>query len=73
MFKAFKTAVRHALNVSAQIFMELPRGCGYWKYPGVETFLRKHGFVSCLFDGCMYGLATLDKSGRTKKPWKVMC
>ena len=73
LFKAFKTVVRHALDVSAQVFMELPRSCGYWKYPSVETFLRRHGFVPCLFDGCMYGLTTLDGGQLMKKPWKVMC
>ena len=55
LFKSFKTVVRHALQVSAQIFMELPRGCGYWKYPSVEKFLKKKTALShvCSMGACM--------------------
>ena len=44
LFKSFKVVVRDALDVGAQVFMELPRYCGYWKYPSVEKFLKKHQF-----------------------------
>ena len=72
LFKSFKLVVRNAMAVKAQVLMELPRYCGYWKYPSVEKFLRKHQFDTCAFDGCQYGLTTLDGTQPMHKPWRVL-
>ena len=41
-----------------------------------EDFLNKHGFVECLFDGCMYGVVAkygAKKGMPIRKPWHIMC
>ena len=71
LLKSFKTVAAHAVRVGAQVYMELPRHCGYWKYTSVQRFLKRHAFRQCTFDGCMYGLTAADGT-RVKKPWKAM-
>ena len=58
LFKSFKKVVAHALSVGAQVYMALPRYCGYWKYPPVQKFLKRHSFQSFIFDWCGYNLNT---------------
>ena len=72
-FKSFKVVVRHALSVNAHVYMELPRYCGYWKYPSVERFLKQHAFDTCVLDGCQYGLTTLGGTQLIRKPWRIAC
>ena len=73
LFKSFKVVVGRAIDVNAQIYMELPRYCGYWRYPSVAKFLKRHCFDTCLFDGCQYGLTTLDGTLPIRKPWRFAC
>ena len=72
LFRSFTKAVGHALTVGAQVYMELPRLCGYWKYHKVRMLLKKYNFNECIFDGCMYDMTTAD-GGYIKKPWRVVC
>ena len=39
----------------------------------MEKFLKKYHFDMCVFDGCQYGLTTLDGAQPMRKPWPVMC
>ncbi len=61
--------------------VEMPAGCGFWRWPRVVRVLQRYGFRFARFDGCMCGLTTsvvgLEAAGRremaVKKPWKVAC
>ena len=72
LFKSFKTVAAHAVSVGAQVYTELPRHCGYWKYTSAQRFLKRHALRQCTFDGCMHGLAAADGTHK-KKPWKIVC
>ena len=41
-----------------------------------QEVVKKHNFVDCIFDGCMYGLIALygEKKGMPiRKPWRAPC
>ena len=76
LWKSFEVTAAHAASVGAQIYIEWPRNCAYWKHPKVLRFMQAHGFVHADFDGCMYGLvATHGKhvGVRMLKPWRIAC
>ena len=71
LWRSFETVTEHAISIGAAVFIEWPRWCRYWKERRVQTFLSKHSFVDCLFDGCMYGLVAQYGKGKgmpIKKP-----
>ena len=62
----------HAVQVKAQVYMELPRRCGYWNYKVVQKVMKRFAFRHCIFDGCMYGITTKDGMP-LQKQWRVSC
>ena len=76
LWESFKRVALHAISVGAKVFLELPRGCTYWKDRRFRSFFTKHGFTFAVLDGYMYGLKADSGSvaGRPiKKPWKIAC
>ena len=76
LWKSFKRVALHAISVGAKVFLELPRGCIYWKDKRFLRFFEQHGFSYAVFDGCMYGLTASsgNVAGRPmSKPWKIAC
>ncbi len=61
------------------MIIELPAFCGYWKWPRVTRMLKRYGFVTPRFDGCMCGLTTGQDGplamewSLVKKPWQLAC
>ena len=54
LFKSFRRVAVHALTVGAQVYMELPRYCEYWKYLTVQSEAEQNirhrqesGFSAC--------------------------
>ena len=51
-----------------------PRGCRYWTNCHVKRCIKKFGYKSTDFDGCMYGLVATkgkDAGKLINKPWRV--
>jgi hypothetical protein len=74
LWKSFEIAAAHAAALGAQVYVEWPRGCAYWKHPRVSKFLEPHRFEFSDFDGCMYGLTAAHgvRTGHPiKKPWRI--
>ncbi len=64
----------HAIAVGAQVYMELPQNCLYWRWPRVRRFFKRYALATSIFDGCMHGLCALHgKDARVliKKPWRI--
>ena len=76
LWASIKRVALHAISVGAQVFLELPRGCIYWKDKRFLRFFEQHGFSYAVFDGCMYGLTATPGSAAGRpinQPWKIAC
>ena len=74
LWKSFELAAIHAVARGAQVYVEWPRHCAYWKVPRVAKFLAQHSFEFSDFDGCMYGLVAEHgerKGHPIRKPWRI--
>ena len=74
LWRSFEIAAAHAVARGAQVYVEWPRNCAYWKVPRVVKFLAQHSFEFSDFDGCMYGLTAEHgerKGHPIKKPWRI--
>ena len=56
------------------IYMELPRGCQYWKNDEVRFMIEGTESTIHDFDGCCYGLRQRfgDSNMYIKKPWRIV-
>eukprot|EP00972_Heterocapsa_arctica_P017233 2546660-Heterocapsa_arctica.AAC.1 len=75
LWSVFEKVAIPAIARGASIFIEWPRGCAYWKYRKVVTFLNNYGFKFTDFYGCLYGLVAKygpDQGKPINKPWRIV-
>jgi hypothetical protein len=76
LWRSLEVVGEHAIAVGAQIHIEWPKHCAYWKVPKVEQFLTRHGFRFAEFDSCQYGLRAQHgpRAGLPiRKSWRIAC
>ena len=60
----------HSIGRRWRICVEWPKGCAYWNWKDVRSFLATWDLQEVCFDGCAIGLKA--RSGDfLKKPWRV--
>ena len=70
----FHKVATSCISRGGQVAVEWPRSCAYWRRRQVKTALTRWGCLPYKFDGCMYGLASVQarSAGKPlKKPWTI--
>ena len=74
LWNRFETLFIAHYDKGIGIYMELPRGCQYWKNDDVKFMIE--GTISKIhdFDGCCYGLRQKfgDNNMYINKPWRIV-
>ena len=74
MFRNALQVMAVAQDVGATIVIEWPRQCRYWHHDRVRKAMVRFGLVSYDFDGCMYGVQSIQPKTRglpILKPWTI--
>ena len=75
IWKCFEVVADECISSGGKIAIEWHRSCLYWHFKPVKKFIEKHSLLKTRFDGCMYGLTSIQRSTYgwpLKKGWTVM-
>ena len=72
LFKSLQKLIDEIDGPHFSIAFELPKNCKYWKWPMVQSFLKKHSLKQYPFHGCQFEVVDLwlddcNKYGRVVK------
>ena len=74
LWRNFEEVAERCISNGGLIAFEWPRGCMYWHWRRVKAFIERHKLIQCNFDGCQYGLPSINPSTLGKpimKPWRI--
>ena len=74
MWEVFTSVLSELINMGSPAWLELPRGCDYWKDRRMTDLVEGTVSHEHKFDGCMYGLKSQfqETPKPIKKPWKIV-
>ena len=70
LFKSLQKVVNEIDGPHFSIAFELSKNCKYWKWPMVQSFLKKQELKLYPFHGCQFGVVDLD-GNPMKKGWMI--
>ena len=70
LFKSLQKLIQEIDGPHLSIAFELSKVCKYWKWPMVQSFIKRHQLKLLPFHGCQFGV--VDANGLLmKKGWMI--
>ena len=60
LWRNFVIVAEQCVALGGGVAFEWPRSCAYWRDRGVQSFIKRQDMTEVQFDGCMYGLTSLE-------------
>ena len=70
LFKSLQKLIHEIDGPHLSIAFELSKNCKYWKWPMVQSFLKKQDLKLYPFHGCQFGVTDLE-GNPMKKGWMI--
>jgi hypothetical protein len=70
LFKSHPKLIHEIDGQHFSIAFELSKNCKYWKWPMVQSFLKKNNLKQYPFHGCQFGVTDLE-GNPMQKGWMV--
>jgi hypothetical protein len=71
LWEVFVVVAEKVLKIGGEVVIEWPRGCRYWQWNFVISFLKRNGLCFTDIDGCSLGLTSVRDGGLIMKPWRL--